>query len=431
MFLKIPELSLVLLVGISGSGKSTFAKKFFKKTEIVSSDECRAMICDDETNQSVTQDAFAVLHCIASRRLKNGMLTIIDATNLKREFRKELVHIGSKYHVPSYAILLDVPKAICLDRNQNRSRVVDPSVILEQWELFQKSISELPIEGYKEIFRLQHSDLEILEGIIREKNPSDRKEDLGPFDIIGDVHGCIDELLILLEKLGYSIELGLDKENSFGYNVVHSNGRKVVFLGDLVDRGPDSPAVLKLAMSMVQSGVAYLVSGNHDFKLQKFLSGRNVKIGRGLEITVQQLEKETEEFKNTVLAFLQDLPCHILLDHGNLVVAHAGLKEEMQGRNSEAVRSFCLYGETNGEIDEFGLPVRINWARDYRGKAKVVYGHTPVPLAVWHNNTIDIDTGCVFGGQLTALRYPEMELVSVNAKKKYFEPRKPFEKSMA
>jgi protein phosphatase len=99
----------------------------------------------------------------------------------------------------------------------------------------------------------------------------------------------------------------------------------------------------------------------------------------------------------------------------------------MQGRGSGAVRSFCLYGETTGEIDEFGLPVRHNWAMEYRGKAKVVYGHTPVPEAEWLNNTIDIDTGCVFGGKLTALRYPEEELVQVPAAKVYCEPARPLD----
>ena len=105
----------------------------------------------------------------------------------------------------------------------------------------------------------------------------------------------------------------------------------------------------------------------------------------------------------------------LCLDDGKLVVAHAGMKEEMQGRGSGKVRDFALYGETTGETDEFGLPVRYNWAAEYRGKAMVVYGHTPVPEPEWLNRTINIDTGCVFGGKLTALRYPEKELVSVPA----------------
>ena len=125
-------------------------------------------------------------------------------------------------------------------------------------------------------------------------------------------------------------------------------------------------------------------------------------------------------------AFLDGLVSHYVLDGGRVVVAHAGMKESMQGRGSGKVREFALYGETTGETDEFGLPVRYNWAAEYRGNAMVVYGHTPVPEPDWLNKTINIDTGCVFGGSLTALRYPEQEFVSVKAKRTYCEPARPF-----
>ncbi len=207
--------------------------------------------------------------------------------------------------------------------------------------------------------------------------------------------------------------------------VTHSEGRRAVFLGDLVDRGPSSPEVLKLVMSMVNSKIAFCVPGNHDLKLQKFLSGKKVSLNHGLELTAEQLSNEPKEFLEVTEQFLYGLISHLVFDQGRLVVAHAGIKESMQGRGSGAVRSFCLYGETTGEIDEFGLPVRLNWAADYRGEAKVIYGHTPVPEAQWLNNTLDIDTGCVFGGKLTALRYPEEELVDVKAQKIYCEPKKP------
>ena len=95
------------------------------------------------------------------------------------------------------------------------------------------------------------------------------------------------------------------------------------------------------------------------------------------------------------------------------------------GAGLGGVWSFALFGETTGETDEFGLPVRYNWAGGFRGKAMVVYGHTPVPEAEWLNNTICLDTGCVFGGKLTALRYPEKELVSIPAKRMYYEPVRP------
>jgi protein phosphatase len=177
---------------------------------------------------------------------------------------------------------------------------------------------------------------------------------------------------------------------------------------------------------MTGSGQALAVPGNHDTKLMRKLRGRDVQITHGLAESLQQLEGESQEFKEQVASFIDSLVSHYVLDDGRLVVAHAGLKEALQGRGSGKVRDFALYGETTGETDEFGLPVRYNWAAEYRGRAIVVYGHTPVPEPEWLNGTICIDTGCVFGGKLTALRYPEKELVSVPALQTYYESSKPF-----
>lgn len=427
MEIKVPELSLVVLIGASGSGKSSFAKKHFKRTEILSSDECRALVSDDENNQSATNDAFEVLYHIAGKRLKNGLLTVIDATNVQKESRKSLIELSRTYHCLPVAIVLNLPDNICEERNQNRpDRNFGGHVIRQQTQQLKKSLRNLKDEGFRQVYVLNSlEEVDAVQEIQRERLYNDKKEVTGPFDIIGDIHGCLDELKELLIKLGYTIQLVEATDTNFGYEVTAPEGRKVIFLGDLVDRGPDSPGVLRLVMSMVNARVAYCVPGNHDLKLQKYLGGKNVQIRHGLEVTVQQLESETAEFKSIVEKFLYSLISHYVFDRGKLVVAHAGIKEEMQGRGSGAVRSFCLYGETTGEIDEFGLPVRYNWAKEYRGKAKVVYGHTPVPEAEWLNKTIDIDTGCVFGGKLTALRYPEEELVSVKARMVYCEPVRP------
>ena len=427
MEIKVPELSLVVLIGVSGSGKSSFAKKHFKRTEILSSDECRALVSDDENSQSATNDAFDVLYYIAGKRLKSGLLTVVDATNVQKESRKGFIELGRTYHCLPVAIVLDLPEKVCEERNQSRpDRNFGGHVIRQQNQQLKKSIRGLKDEGFRQIYILKSlEEVDAVLEIKRERLYNDKKDETGPFDIIGDVHGCFDELQELLLNLGYTVNRVDETEKNFGFSVLAPENRKAIFVGDLVDRGPDSPNVLRLVMSMVNSGVAFCVPGNHDLKLQKFLNGKQVQLKHGLEVTVKQLETETAQFKSTVEKFLYSLISHYVFDNGKLVVAHAGLKEEMQGRGSGAVRSFCMYGETTGEIDEFGLPVRHNWAKEYRGKAKVVYGHTPVPEAEWLNKTIDIDTGCVFGGKLTALRYPEEELVSVNAKMVYCEPIRP------
>jgi protein phosphatase len=242
---------------------------------------------------------------------------------------------------------------------------------------------------------------------------NDKKAENGPFDIIGDIHGCYDELLELLKTLGYS------------ENFAHPDGRKAIFLGDLCDRGPKNIEVLDLVMGMVNSENAYCVPGNHDAKLLKFLRGNEVNHTHGLAVTAEQISAQSDEFKKKTVKFIDGLVSHYIFDDGKLVVAHAGLPEKLQGRASARVRDFCLYGDTNGETDEFGLPVRLPWAEEYRGKALVVYGHTPIPEVKNTNGAICVDTGCVFGGKLTALRYPEREIVQINAKKEYYAPIKP------
>ena len=420
MTLTIPELSFVVLIGVSGSGKSTFARKHFKPTEILSSDYCRGLVSDDENSQAGTKDAFEVLHFIARKRLAAGKLTVVDATNVQPESRKPLIEIAREFHCLPVAIVLDPPERVAHERNQTRrDRDFGPHVIRQQSQQLHRSLRRLEREGFRHVHVLR--SLEEVEAAVIERQPlwNNLKHEHGPFDIIGDVHGCFDELLELLSKLGHGVD-----ETTFA--VQPANGRKLVFVGDLVDRGPKIPQVLKLVMSAVESGAALCVPGNHDMKLMRKLRGRDVQITHGLAESLAQLANEPEDFRKRVADFIDDLVSHYVLDGGKLVVAHAGMKESMQGRGSGAVREFAMFGETTGETDEFGLPVRYNWAAEYRGAAAVVYGHTPVPEPEWLNRTVNIDTGCVFGGKLTALRYPEKEFVSVLARQTYAEPRKPF-----
>ncbi len=422
-----PELSLVVLIGASGSGKSTFARKHFLPTEVISSDYCRAIVSDDENDLAATNDAFDILHFIAAKRLAAGRLTVVDATNVKPEDRKPLIELARQYHCLPVAIVLNMPERICHDRNQVRTdRRLGNHVAHRQLQNLRRSLRGLEREGFRHVLII--SSPEEVESIALERVPlyNNKKTELGPFDIIGDVHGCYDELVELLKQLGYATAQS-DGASPDSSAFMPPAGRKAVFLGDLVDRGPNVPAVLRLVMQMVAQGHAFCIPGNHDIKLLRKLRGRDVQLTHGIVETLQQLDKEPPEFRQQVAKFFDALVSHYVFDGGRLVVAHAGMKQEMQGRGSGKVREFALFGETTGEVDEFGLSVRYNWAPDYRGPAMVVYGHTPIPEPEWLNRTINIDTGCVFGGKLTALRYPEREIVSVPSLRTYYQPVRPLQ----
>lgn len=245
--------------------------------------------------------------------------------------------------------------------------------------------------------------------------PSDMRHLDGPFDIIGDVHSCAEELVEMLSILGHAKD---------GNVIRHAEGRVPVLLGDLTDRGPDSCRTIEIAMQISVIG-GYVVLGNHDYKLMRWLRGANVRVAAGLALTIEHLAETDEEWRTKVADWLDSLQTHLILDQGNLVVAHAGISEEYQGRHTSGARSFALYGKpvNSGKLDEEGYPIAEDWAQNYAGKATVVHGHVVYPEPRIVNNVIAIDTGCVFGGKLTALRWPEREFVQVKAKRVYFESR--------
>lgn len=391
-------------------------------------------VSDDENNQAASKDAFEVLHYVAAKRLAARKLVVIDATNVQSEDRKPLLNLAREYHCLPVAIAFNLPEQLCHERNQQRPdrNFASHVVVRRHNQMMRRSLRSLQREGFRYIHILNSP--EEVDAVTIERQPlwNNRKDELGPFDIIGDIHGCCDELEALLQQLGYEIfhpEVTHGSFwGSFGYR--HPQGRKAIFLGDLVDRGNRILDTLKLVHNMVNAGNAMCVPGNHDMKLMRKLRGKNVTINHGLEKSLAEIDALSEDirepFCKEIANFFDSLISHYVLDGGNLVVSHAGMKEVLQGRGSGVVRDFALYGETTGEIDEFGLPIRYNWAAEYRGRAIVVYGHTPVPQPEWLNGTINIDTGCVFGGNLTALRYPEKELVSVPAKQVYCESKRPF-----
>jgi protein phosphatase len=292
MHLKIPKLSLVVLIGPSGSGKSTFARRHFLPTEILSSDSCRGMVSDDENDQAATVDAFEVLHFIAAKRLALGKLAVVDATNVQREARAPLVHLAREYHCLPVAIVLNLPESVCHDRNRGRdNRNFGPHVIRQQCSQLRRSLRKLKDEGFRHVFVLDSVDEVAAATVERVPLWNDRRDDHGPFDIIGDVHGCATELEELLDRLGYlPAELASDDSAWGRKTFAHPQGRRAVFVGDLVDRGPRILDSLKLVRNMIACGSALCVPGNHDMKLMRKLRGRQVQITHGLAQTLAEIE---------------------------------------------------------------------------------------------------------------------------------------------
>ena len=415
--IELPEFCLVAMIGGTSSGKTTFAKKHFRSTEVLSSDFFRGIVCDDENCQSISADAFDLLFYAADKRLSNMKLTVIDATNIHKEDRKKIIDLAREQNVHAAAIVLNLPEEILQERNKARQdRNFSERVIRQHCHDAKRSIKNLKREGFRFIYVI--NSLEQLENteIVRTKLWNDKKDLHGPFDIIGDIHGCCDELELLLDKLGYI------KTNG---EYAHPEGRKAAFLGDFCDRGNRNADVLRIVMDMVKSDNAIAVPGNHDVKLLKYLRGKSIAMTHGIDKTIAEIEAKGDPFKSEVAEFIDSLISHYVLDDGRLVLSHAGLKQEYIGRGSARVREFCLYGETTGETDSYGLPVRLDWASDYRGRATIVYGHIAAKEVRSQNSTYCIDTGCVFGGKLTAFLYPEREIVDVNALQQYYEPVKP------
>ena len=408
----IPDLCLVALIGPTGSGKSTFAARHFKPTEVLSSDYFRAVVGDDPNDQSVTGAAFDALHYIAGLRLGLGRLVVVDATSVKPQDRAALIRTAREHNVLAVAFVLNIDERTCVERNKSRpDRQLGARVVHNHIEQLRRGMRGLQREGFRQVFILNTSAE--VDAVTIERTPlwTDRRADVGPFDIIGDIHGCYDELLELFAQLGYQADADVGMRHPDGPRADlpgRPGGSRAKDSRDGDARPPDG-----------RGGQALCVPGNHDVKLARYLRGKKVQVSHGLAESIAQIdalpEEERASWRRDYLSFADDLVSHYVLDGGDLVVAHAGMKEAFQGRASGRVRDFALFGETTGETDEFGLPVRYNWAADYRGRAAVVYGHTPVPEADWLNNTINIDTGCVFGGKLTALRWPERELVSVAA----------------
>lgn len=413
MGLTIPEASLLVTCGVAGCGKSTFVSKNFKPTAIVSSDRCRALVSDDEGNMAASKRAFDVFYFIMEKRMEMGRLVVADSTALTFDARKKLLRLAREYNYYTVLAAFDVPLSTCLTRNSMRDRIVAEKVIEKQYKLFNEALDYINKEEFDKVVILKEDEMDSFKFNIISSNME--IHDSGPFDIISDIHGCMSELEMLLYKLGYQ------KQSS---SYIHPDKRKVIFAGDIVDRGPRIIDTVRTVIDMTASGSAYYVPGNHCNKFYRYLNGRKVQIKNGLEKSVAEFDMldkhSSDRLKKGFIRLYETAPIYLILDEGRLVVAHAGIKESMIGNMSKEITDFVLYGDVSGELDEEGFPLRKDWASLYSGSALIVYGHTPVLEPVFVNNTINIDQGASIGGGLTALRYPEKEVVSVKSLDTYY-----------
>ncbi|HKA12456.1 MAG TPA: AAA family ATPase [Candidatus Dormibacteraeota bacterium] len=376
MRIEIPELALLILVGPAGAGKTTFARTRFKPTEVISSDFCRALIADDEADQSATPAAFQVLHLIAGLRLRRRRLTVIDAVNARPIDRRPLLTLAGAHDTAAVALVFDLPEQVCVARDRARpGRSVGSRVIRAQREAILRSLPALPEEGFDAVHVFDSTESMEAAILRRAPLPVNRRWERGPFDIIGDVHGRLPDLVELLRRLGYEVGIGPSGD---AQGVSHPDERKVLLVGDLVGPGRDSSGVVRLVMATTAAGRALCVRGDQDALAVR---AGTVKLPEG------------------GAAFLEGLPSHYVLAGGSLVVTHAGILPEMVGRDTARIRAFCLHGQAG-------------WQQKWRGRALVVHGHSPVACVRWQGRTVDLDTGGAGGGRLTALRYPELEIVS-------------------
>jgi protein phosphatase len=402
----VPKRALVVLSGPSAAGKSTWARRHFTSAQVISSDRCRQMVSDDYNwrQPAVSDAAFDLLYLWVEQRLRLNCLAVADSTALMAGTRRRLLRIARRHHSPAILVTFDCDWETCLSRDEDRAEPVGRRVLRGQFRLFANQRSRFDEEGWDRIISIDHW--------AQEHTPvrlvplgHERPEDAGPFDIIGDVHGWREELEVLLDRLGWQPdEHGLPE---------HPEGRRLIFLGDLGCGGPDTVGVWLLALRLAHAGRAEILVGDHDVRFARLLSGKPIALDRGLDRVAVEIQAQPPatltRLRRGVSQLMHEAPPHLLLDGGRLAVAHAALPDHMIGKDGKSVRDLCRHAE--GPRD----PDRGRWVREHQGPQLVIHGHAPTRTPRIINHTLNIDTGCVLGGCLTAQRWPERHLVQVPA----------------
>jgi protein phosphatase len=404
--IEIPKRALAVLCGPSAAGKTTWARQHFLSSQIISSDKCRQMVADDVLwhQPGVSAGAFELLYLWTEQRLKLNRLAVVDSTALLTGTRRHLLRLARRWHAPAVLIVFESDPATCAERDAARSQSVGPRVLRRQFKQLAHERAMFTRERWDALISLDEES-QAQNPVRLSPLPHERPDDAGPFDIVGDVHGCRVELLRLLEKLGW-------EEDSDGVPA-HPAGRRLIFVGDLGCGGPDSVGAWELALRLRACGRAEVLIGDHDVRFVRHLRGEAVRLDRGLDRAAAELRRLPAERLTHLRQGLDDLmgsaPPHLLLDNGQLAVAHAALPDHMVGKDDRRVRDFCRHAEGSRGAG------RGEWVMRHLGHELVVHGHAPTRAPRIINHTVNIDTGCVLGGALTAFRWPERELVQVPA----------------
>lgn len=438
--ISIPHNSIVLLIGPSNSGKSTTLQNWVRKgylqaEEVISSDHFRRLVSDidflDWTNQpkevaanlmeeysQISRVAFDMMEKMIGARAALNKRSFIDATHLKEAEREKYRLLGKQFHVPVIAIFFDISLPVLLERDEKRTHPRGKGRVKRHFEIMRQEIRKIQKETYYAIYSLRERDESVqIDPVVSSIYLS---ADSG-LDVIGDIHGCMDECYELLERLGYVKE----EDGLFR----HPEGRKFVSVGDIMSRGPKSAEALFFFSAHLKNNLAYMIDSNHGWKIARWLDGKKVTLSHGDEwieeafsaFSHEYTDKQIEEIREDWKTILLNAPSHYVLTRNGIktaIIAHAGIKDKYIGKESAGISDFTRYGETLG-MDSDGKPIRGDWYRKHLSKELIIWGHDPKPEPLVVNNTINIDQGVVFGGKLTAIRYPEREFISVKAQQDY------------
>ncbi|MBY0359655.1 MAG: AAA family ATPase [Candidatus Obscuribacterales bacterium] len=443
----MPDGGLVMLIGLPASGKSNLAQQMAALGfEHLCADLIRLEILGNEADQSQPGKINSIVRQRLESALAHNKRVVLDMANATRKTRRQWIEQARSHGKPIHLVVLDTPLDVCVRRNSQRSRVVPVEVIRGMYNSMLQSGAPGDDEGKLHVLQpgpnAEHYILGDVDEYRRRRPESCKKGRCAPvdtskdderlivrwidedvkLDIIGDVHGCYDELLELIDLLGYKLAFKIEEDGSLsGFNLVPPEpDRRLAFVGDFSDRGPASDKVLALVMHLCQANLAIAVRGNHDEKLRRYLKGNPVEVKGSLAATATQVDARGQAFRQRLLAFLSELP--IIYETADLIMVHGAYRH---GASPAVTRKLCLYGETDGSKDEHGFTRRLHlWEQDYTGDKYIVRGHDVVRkprfrLTPSGKAIVNVDTGCAFGRRLTALRFPEVKLFSVPARREY------------